>query len=194
MLVLYLSSKLDWGSTLALLLKQSPRHLESSLYLYCFFLLKLVFISTDLPYGLALNSVVKCWLVLPVPNWKCQIRCRNGYARLLVFHFTFFLVVLLVNVSLNWVNWFFLILVAGPLFILISCMIFLSSFLSVRFSYFSSSFPVFHWLLSLAWSESHLKKKNFHVFENLLAVFLQENDRGCIFLLCKFCSVDTMPE
>ena len=48
----------------------------------------------------------------------------------------------MVDVHLNWPKWFcFVILVGGPLFILISCMIILSIFLDAEDVYINSFFP-----------------------------------------------------
>ena len=57
---------------------------------------------------------------------------------------SFFIAITLVDVYLNWLNWFhFLILVAVPLVILIGCIIFLSPFLDRYYKdvYVNSFFP-----------------------------------------------------
>ena len=66
-------SLLNWigALTLSLLLKRPPRNLEPWFVLWSFFLLMLVCISVNLPYGLAWNTVVMSALVLPASVWKC---------------------------------------------------------------------------------------------------------------------------
>ena len=77
-------SLLNWigGLTLSLLLKP----LDSWIVLWSFFLLRLFFISINLPFELTLNTVVMSGLALPVATWICSISYRNGYAALLVLH------------------------------------------------------------------------------------------------------------
>ena len=94
------------------------------------------------------NNVVMSGLVLLVATWNCWISYKNGYAGLLVLHSlpllnpwpivemypaqVFSIGITLVDIHLNWVNWFhFFILKGGLLVILIDCMIFLSPFLVV---------------------------------------------------------------
>ena len=133
------SSKLDWALALSLLIKLPPRKLEPWFVLWSFILLRLLCIFTSLPGDHAWNTVVMSGLVLLVATWNCWIRYKNGYARLLVLLFSasheplaqvFSLSLFyryLVDVHLNWLNWFhFLILKGGLLVILIDCMIFLS--------------------------------------------------------------------
>ena len=52
MLVLSLSFKLDWGSYIVSITKLPPRKLEPSLDLRSSFLVKLFFISINIPYEL----------------------------------------------------------------------------------------------------------------------------------------------
>ena len=61
-------SLLNWigARTLFLLLKLPPRKLEPWFDLWSFFLMKLLYISINLPYGLAWNTVVRSGLVLLV--------------------------------------------------------------------------------------------------------------------------------
>ena len=49
-----------------------------------FFLLRLLFISINLPLGLAWNAVVIPALVLPVSTWICWINYKNEYEKLLI--------------------------------------------------------------------------------------------------------------
>ena len=94
------------------------------------------------------NTVVMSGQVVLVATWNCWISYRNGYAGLLVLHllplmnpwlivemkptYVFSIGITLVDVHLNWLNWFlFLTLEGGLLVILIDCMIFLSPFLDV---------------------------------------------------------------
>ena len=76
------------------------------------------------------------WLVLLVATWHCWISCRNGYVGLLVLHLLpllnpwliFSISITLVDVHLNWLNWFpFLILEGDLLVILMDCMIFFAT-------------------------------------------------------------------
>ena len=56
---------------LSLLLKLPPGKLEPWFILWRFFLLRLFYISINLPYGHAWNTVVMSGLVLLVAAWKC---------------------------------------------------------------------------------------------------------------------------
>ena len=77
---------LNWigALTLPLLLKLPPRKSELWFILWSFFLLMLLYISTNLPFSHAWNTAVMPWLVLLVTNWNCWRSYKNGYARLLV--------------------------------------------------------------------------------------------------------------
>ena len=81
-------SLLNWigALTLSLLLKLLPRKLEPWFVLWSFFLLRLFWISINLPYGRAWNTVVMSGLVLLVATWNCWISYKNEYAGLLVLH------------------------------------------------------------------------------------------------------------
>ena len=79
MLGLTFSSKLDCTLTLSLLLKLPPRKLEPWFVLWSFFLLRLLSISVNLPYGHAWNTVVisgapSCYLELidKLQKWVCR--------------------------------------------------------------------------------------------------------------------------
>ena len=78
MLRLAFSSKLDWGSYITLLLKLPPRTLELWFVLWSFFLLRLLCISTNLPYDHASNTAAMSGLVLLVATWNCWISYKNG--------------------------------------------------------------------------------------------------------------------
>ena len=60
--------------TLFLLLKLSPRKLEPWFVLYSFFLIRLLFISVNLPHGLAWNSDASTYLKLldKLQKWICR--------------------------------------------------------------------------------------------------------------------------
>ena len=81
-------SPLNWAGALAwyILLKLPPRKLEPWFVLRSFFLLRLLCISINLPYGHVWNTVVMSGLLLLVGTWNCWISCKNGYAELLVLH------------------------------------------------------------------------------------------------------------
>ena len=143
-------SLLNWigALTLLLLLKLPPRKMEPLFVLWSFFLLRLLCISINVPYGHAWNTVVTSELVL-LPSWYLELSdklqkqiCRidgpslavsfeplthrHNVASLSLFYRY------LVDVHLNWLNWFhFLILEVGLLVIPIDCIVFLSPFLNV---------------------------------------------------------------
>ena len=145
---------LNWirALTLSLLLTLPPKKIEHWFVLWSSLLLRLLSISVNLPYTHAWNTVAMSWLVPPVVAWDCLINYKNGYAGLLVLHLlpllnpwcivkmwlaeVFFIGITLVDVHLNWLNWFhFLFLEGGVLIILIDCMTFLSSFLDATRMY-----------------------------------------------------------
>ena len=132
------------GLTLPLLVKLSQEN-WSLIRSIKFFLLRLLFISVKLPFDLAWYAIVMFGMVLLAATWICQINYRNGYLGLLLLHLisllnpclvvemlpaqVFFVGITLAEAHLNWLNWFhFLIFVAGPLVILIDCLIFMSPF------------------------------------------------------------------
>ena len=86
--MLGLLSLLNWIVALMLspLLKLPPRKFEPWFAVSSFFLLRLLHISINLPYGLAWNTVVMSGLVLLVTTWNCWKRYKNRYAGLLVLH------------------------------------------------------------------------------------------------------------
>ena len=73
-------SLLNWIGALTwpLLLKLAPRKLEPWFNLWSFFLLRLLYISINLPHGLAWNTVVMLGIVLLVPTCNCCISYKNG--------------------------------------------------------------------------------------------------------------------
>ena len=81
-------SYLNWvgALTLSILLKLPPRKLEPWFVLWSFFLLRLLWLSANLPYGHAGNTVIMSGLVLLVAAWNCWLSYKNEYAGLLVFH------------------------------------------------------------------------------------------------------------
>ena len=80
---------LNWigALTLSLLLKLPPKKLEPWFVLWRFFLLRLLCIFINLPYGHAWNTVDRSGLVLLVATWSCWLSYKNGYAGLLFLHF-----------------------------------------------------------------------------------------------------------
>ena len=97
MLGLSLSSKLDRGSYIVSISKTTSKKNGALICLMkVFLLLRLLFISINLPDCLARNTVVMfCW-VLPVAAWTCWIMDRNGYVGLLVLHLLTLLISLLI--------------------------------------------------------------------------------------------------
>ena len=51
-----------------------------------FFILRLLCISINPPYGHAWNTVVMSGLVLLVATWNCRASYESGYAELMVLH------------------------------------------------------------------------------------------------------------
>ena len=144
-------SLLNWIGvlTLSLLLKKPPRKFEFIKFaLKSFFLVRLLYISINIPYGHVSNTVVISGLVPLVATWNCQRSYKNEYAGLLVLHLLLFLNpwlivemwpaqvfsigITLVDVLQNWLNWFHFFFPEGGLLIIpIDCMISLSPFLDV---------------------------------------------------------------
>ena len=73
MLGLTFSSKFDWGSYMISIAKLPLRKLEPWFVLYSFFVLRLLYISINLPYCHAWNTVVMSGLVPLVATWNCRI-------------------------------------------------------------------------------------------------------------------------
>ena len=141
-------SLLNWikGLTLSLLLKLPPRKLEPWFVLWRFFLM-LLCISIIVPYDLAWNTVVMSELVPlaatlldKLQNWMWRtlgpslaaslepLAHRWNVANLSLLYIG----ITLVDVHLNWLNWFnFLILLGGLLVIPINYTTFLLPFLDV---------------------------------------------------------------
>ena len=59
---------------------------HKNVYVKSFFLQNLLWISINLPYIRAWDTVVVSGVVLLVATWNCQISCENGYAELSVLH------------------------------------------------------------------------------------------------------------
>ena len=153
--------------TLSLLLKLPPRKLEPWFVLWSFFFLRLLYIFISLPYDLAWNAVVMSGLVLLVTTWICWISYKNRYAGMLVLHLllllnpwlivemypaqVFTIGITLVDVYLNWPNWFhFLILEGGLLAILIGCMNILSPFLDAKGCLYQQFLSSHSWTLEFS--------------------------------------------
>ena len=78
MLGLFFSSKLDWGSYFVSIAKTTSKKIGTLIHSMNF-LLSLFCISTNLSYGLALNTVVMYGLVLLATTWKYYIGYKNIY-------------------------------------------------------------------------------------------------------------------
>ena len=72
MLVLTFSSKLDWGSYITSIAKSTSKKIGALIH-YMKFLLRLLCISINLPYGHAWNTSVMSGLVVLVASWNCWI-------------------------------------------------------------------------------------------------------------------------
>ena len=86
MLGLTFLSKLDWGSYITSIAKIASNKIEALICSMKFFLLMLLYIFINLPYGPAWNTVVMSGLMLLVATWNYWISYKNGYAGLLVLH------------------------------------------------------------------------------------------------------------
>ena len=133
--------KLDWGSYIIFIAKTTPKKIGALIRSMKFLSPRLLCISINLPYGHAWNTVVTSGLVALVATWNCQISYKKGYAGLSVLHMltllnpcliTFSIAITLVDIHLNWLNWFHLLFLEGGLLVIqIHCIIFLSPFLNV---------------------------------------------------------------
>ena len=65
------SSKLNWGFYIISIAKTASKKTGALILFLNFFLLRLLYTSIDLPYGLAWNSVVMPGLVILAATWKC---------------------------------------------------------------------------------------------------------------------------
>ena len=139
MLAPFFPFKLNWGSYIVYIAKTASKKKGTLNYSLKVLSPEVAFISVNLPYYLASNTVVMSRLALLTATWIGQM--THGYVRMVLpltsTHLVlpliaemqqvllwqvFFIAVTIVEVHLNWLNWFyFLILVADPLDILIGC-------------------------------------------------------------------------
>ena len=129
------SSKLDCGSYITSIVKTVSDKIGVLIRSMTFFPPEVGLVSLNLPYGLEWNAVVMPGLVLLAATWKCKISYKNEYLGLFFLHlqllwntwaivemqlaYVFPVGISLVDVCLNWLNWFhFLILVEDLLVIL----------------------------------------------------------------------------
>ena len=91
MLGLTFSSKLDWGSYIISIAKTASKKIGALISSMKLFLLRLLFIYINLPYGHVRNTTAMSGLVLPIATLNCYISYKNGYAGLLVLHMLPFL-------------------------------------------------------------------------------------------------------
>ena len=147
MLGLYFACKLDWGSYIIFIAKAASKKIEA---LIC----SMKYLSFEVTvhlYKCTLWSCLEycCHVLSSAPSWylKCQIDYKKKYVGLLVLHLLSFLehlahcqniasvyllVITLLDVHLNWLNWFHFSILERDLFvILIDCTNFLSPFLDV---------------------------------------------------------------
>ena len=80
------SSNLDWGSFIVFIAKTASKKIGTLFILWGFFLLRLLFISMNMPYEIPWNTAVMSVMVLLAMTLICWISCRNWYVGLLVFH------------------------------------------------------------------------------------------------------------
>ena len=73
MLGLTFFSKLDCGSYIISLAETASKKIGTLICSMKFFLLRLLCISVNLPYGHGWSTVVMFWLVLVVATWNCWI-------------------------------------------------------------------------------------------------------------------------
>ena len=71
---------LFWGCYIISLLRPPPGKLEPWFVLWSFFLLRLLFVPINLPYGHVWNTAVMSELVHLVATWECWISYKNGHA------------------------------------------------------------------------------------------------------------------
>ena len=126
--------------------KTASKKIGALIHSISFFLLRLLFVSINLPYSHAWNTVVMSGLVLLVATSNCWISYKSRCAGLLILHFLplfkplliveieaasdFPIGVTFVHVPLKWLNWFHFLILKGGLLcrgllcILIDCMTF----------------------------------------------------------------------
>ena len=80
---LIFSAELDLGTYIASIAKSVSKKIGALMQSMNFFLLGLLCISINLPYGLAWNAAVTSGLVLLAATWNCWISYKNGYVGLL---------------------------------------------------------------------------------------------------------------
>ena len=115
MLGLTFLSKLDWGSYIISIAKAAPKKIGALIY-------SLKFLSHELALYIYKSTIHPC-----IEYEKCSQLNSSKCSQL-----NSSLGIALVDVLLNWLNWFhFLFLEGDLLVILIDCMIFLSPFLDV---------------------------------------------------------------
>ena len=71
MLGLAISSKLNWGSYVISIAKTASKKIGPLIRSVKFFLLRLLYISINLPYAHVWNTVVMSGLVPPIATWNC---------------------------------------------------------------------------------------------------------------------------
>ena len=128
MLGLTFSSQLDWGSYIISIAKTASEKIRALIF-------SMKLLSPDAALYLYKSTCMKycchVWDSARSCYWELQDRLQKRHAGLLVLHF-FSIGITLVDVHLNWRNWFhFFILERGLLVILIDLMIFLSPFVDV---------------------------------------------------------------
>ena len=124
MLGLTLSSIFDWGSYIISIAKNASNKIGVSFFLVALHLYK----STV--YGHTWNTAVMSELVLLVATWDCLISYKTRYAGLLSLHLldpgstsrcsqpaqVFSIGITLVDVHLNCISWFHLLILEGGLY------------------------------------------------------------------------------
>ena len=85
MLPLYFCTKLYWGPYIVSVTKTASQEIGALILSMKFLLLRSLFISVNLPYGLAWNTVVMSGKVPKIATWICWISYRNGYTEMFAY-------------------------------------------------------------------------------------------------------------
>ena len=128
MLALTVSSKLEWGSYIIFIAKTATKKIGALIH-------SMKFLSPEVTLYLYKSTFRPCmecmsWLVLLFATWNCWKSYKNRYAGLLVIHLLPLLTpwliiepladsigITLLDVHLNWLNWFHFLILEGDLLV-----------------------------------------------------------------------------